>query len=349
MAGTPLEEIIKAEIAASGPMTVHRYMELCLGHPEHGYYMTRDPFGAAGDFTTAPEVSQMFGEMLGAWVAAVWDSMDRPYFRLIELGPGRGTLMADVLRVLGHAGAAPQVWLVETSPRLREEQAQRVPSANWADRLQDVPDGPQIIVANEFFDALPAHQYLIDANGARQAVIGLGPDGTLSRGLSGHRPAAVDQPVGWQERSPATDAVAQEIAARLSKSAGALLAIDYGYTSADRPDGPTLQAVRANRKVAITDQPGASDLTTLVDFDNLTARLTPLASHLTGQGAFLAAMGIGHRAAALASAVPESANAVADALERLTSPNQMGTLFKVLGAVPEGLPTPPGFAGDAHA
>ncbi|HET7409109.1 MAG TPA: SAM-dependent methyltransferase, partial [Paracoccaceae bacterium] len=154
---TPVEELLRREIAETGPLTVARYMELCLAHPTLGYYATRDPLGAAGDFVTAPEISQMFGEVIGAWVATMWQAMGRPAFRLVELGPGRGTLMADALRVLAAAGAreAAEPWLVETSPTLRAEQARRVPEARWAARLDDVPEGPFVLIANEFLDALP--------------------------------------------------------------------------------------------------------------------------------------------------------------------------------------------------
>ena len=162
---SPLEQIIHAEIVAGGPMSVARYMDLCLGHPEHGYYLTRDPLGGAGDFTTAPEISQMFGEMLGTWVAAVWIDAGRPDLRLVELGPGRGTLMADMLRVLGRAGATPEIWLVETSPTLRAIQARAVPDAIWAESCEEVPDGPAVIVANEFLDALPVRQFLSGPKG----------------------------------------------------------------------------------------------------------------------------------------------------------------------------------------
>ncbi|MEM6663711.1 MAG: SAM-dependent methyltransferase [Pseudomonadota bacterium] len=346
---TPLEAIVKAEIATSGPMTIHRYMELCLGHPEHGFYKHHDPFGPEGDFTTAPEISQMFGEMLGAWVATVWHGMGRPDFRLIELGPGRGTLMADMLRVLQPAGAVPEVWLVDTSPLLKAEQSRRVPGANWASSLAEVPTGPQIIVANEFFDALPVHQFFFGPEGAREHLMGLDADGELLPGFSAAAPNATVHALDWQEWSPLGDLVADQIAERLRDGNAAFLAIDYGYTAADRPVGPSLQALRANRQVQITDQPGRTDLTFLVDFDGLATRLAPLRSWVTGQGPFLVDLGIGHRAESLVRSEPKNAGAISDAFDVLTAPEEMGTLFKVLAAVSEGVAPPPGFGEGPRA
>ncbi|MEO1494675.1 MAG: SAM-dependent methyltransferase, partial [Pseudomonadota bacterium] len=170
-----LADLIRREIAQTGPMSVARFMELCLAHPEYGYYRTRDPLGAEGDFITAPEISQMFGEMIGVWLVQVWRDMGEPPVKLIELGPGRGTLMADALRVMDRAGMAEvaQIWFIETSPALRTAQAKRVPQARWADRIDDVPKGPSIVLANEFFDALPVRQFLCAADGWRERVVGL--------------------------------------------------------------------------------------------------------------------------------------------------------------------------------
>ncbi|MEM7212175.1 MAG: SAM-dependent methyltransferase, partial [Pseudomonadota bacterium] len=239
---TPLEGILSREIVQTGPISTARYMDLCLSHPQHGYYTTRDPLGTGGDFTTAPEISQMFGEMLGVWVATVWAGMGKPDFTLVELGPGRGTLMADVLRVLRPTGAAPDIWLVETSPTLRAEQARRVPEAHLVERLEDVPEGPMILLANEFFDALPVHQYLRTPQGWREQQVGL-VDGKLSFGLSEPVPDR-ETPLDWLEVSPAADNVTEQIAARLNQSPGAALIIDYGYVAKDTPPGLTLQALR---------------------------------------------------------------------------------------------------------
>ncbi len=375
---TPLEALIRREIAQTGPLTVARYMQLCLGHPTLGYYATRDPLGAAGDFITAPEISQMFGEVLGAWIVAIWQAIGRPAFRLVELGPGRGTLMADALRVLAAAGArdAAEPWLVETSPALRVEQARRLPGARWADRLDEVPEGPFVLVANEFLDALPVRQFLKSQAGWRERLVGLAGDGSgggrdgrghggeipdgapgggspaggrLAWGLSDTLPGADDAPVAaWREVSPAADAVAAEIARRLAAAPGAALVIDYGYRAADRPPGFTLQAVRAHARADPLESPGRADLTWLLDFDALARALAASGAtvRVAGQGAFLARLGIGRRAEVLARARPEQADAIADALERLTGAQAMGTLFKAAAAVSPGLGVPPGFEED---
>lgn len=342
---TPVEELLRRDIAETGPLTVARFMELCLAHPEHGYYRTRDPLGAAGDFTTAPEISQMFGEMIGIWIASVWDQMGRPAFRLIELGPGRGTLMADVFRVLAQLGAAraAEPWLIETSPTLRSEQAKRVKGAKWAELLEEVPEGPFILIANEFLDALPVRQFLKSRDGWRERLLGI-RDNRLAWGLSELLPGDDPAPAGsWREVSPAADAVLGEIAHRLEQSSGAALIIDYGYRRADRPAGPTLQAVRAHERVDPLEHPGEADLTWLIDFDALGRRLTGATLRLDEQGPFLARLGIGQRAAALAKTRPDAAKSVADALERLTAPEAMGQLFKVAAALSPRLGPPPGF------
>ena len=347
---TPVEALIRREIAQGGPLTVARYMELCLAHPTLGYYATRDPLGASGDFVTAPEISQMFGEVIGAWIATVWEAMGRTAFRLVELGPGRGTLMADALRVLAAAGARAMAepWLVETSERLRAEQARRVPGARWAAHLADVPEGPFIVIANEFLDALPVRQFLKSPEGWRERMVGLRDD-RLAWGLSEALPGDDETPVAaWRELSPAADAVAAEVGRRLAVAPGAALMIDYGYRAADRPPGFTLQAVRAHARADALDSPGEADLTWLIDFDALAGLLAVEGAsvRVAEQGAFLARLGIGQRAAALARARPDQADAIADALERLTGGQAMGTLFKAAAAIAPGLAPPPGFAED---
>ena len=337
---TPIESILHREIAQTGPVTVARFMELCLAHPEHGYYSTRDPLGADGDFTTAPEISQLFGEMLGVWVAAVWQSAGRPDFALVELGPGRGTLMLDMLRVLRRVRADPKVWFVETSPALRAAQAHRIPDARWADAPEAVPAGPTIIVANEFLDALPMRQFLCGPAGWSERLVGLRDD-ELAWGLSPPMPGACPEGA-WREQSEAADRVLDWISGRLRAAPGGALLVDYGYRSTDRPAGPTLQALRRHRHADPLATPGQADLTWLIDFDHVAARL---AAQIAEQAAFLAAMGIGERAAALARAQPARAGEIADGLDRLTAPDQMGSLFKVAGVVSPGLPMPPGFAG----
>jgi len=337
-----LLDIVRREIEQTGPMPISRYMALCLGHPDHGYYMTRDPLGGCGDFTTAPEISQMFGEMVGAWLVVVWQSMGRTDCRLVELGPGRGTLMADARRVAARAGFAPDIWLIETSSALRALQRRRVPDANWAETLAEVPEGPIILVANEFFDALPVRQYLTEPGSAREIVIALDAGGSLSMGLTAPFPMEGALP-GWDQFASAAGAVAGEIGERLGACSGAALIVDYGFGAADRPPGPTLQAVRGHEKVDVLASPGDVDLSALVDFDRLARQLAPAETWRTTQGSFLTSLGIGHRAAALADARPEAADEIADALERLTSPAAMGTLFKVLAAASPGIGPLPGF------
>lgn len=309
-------------------MSVARFMALCLSHPEHGYYATRDPLGRDGDFTTAPEISQMFGEMIGAWVAAVWDAIGQPIYRLVELGPGRGTLMSDVLRVTRAVGAVQEVWFVETSPVLRAAQAAKVEGAHWAASLEEVPEGPMILIANEFFDALPVHQYLRDGRIWRERMVGA--DGErLIWGLSGARPMGAGlSSLDWFERAPLADAVLDQIAHRLAQAPGGAFIADYGYQEADRPSGPTLQALRRHRPADPLDAPGQADLTWLPDFDHIAGRLGPT-TKVAEQGAFLAHLGIGRRAEQLARANPDRAGTIADDLERLTAPDQMGRLFKV--------------------
>jgi SAM-dependent MidA family methyltransferase len=317
-------------------------MELCLTHPVHGYYVSGRPLGAEGDFVTAPEISQMFGEMIGVWLAQAWIDAGRPDpVRLAELGPGRGTLMADALRAARGTGLpeAADLWFVETSATLRAEQAARHPQAQWAGTLEQVPNGPLLLVANEFFDALSVRQFLGTPQGWRERL--LGADGErLVWGLSDPLPGPARG--DWAELCTPMERIAGEIATRLRGDGGAALIIDYGYGPV-RPAGPTLQAVRRHEKVDPLTGPGTCDLTWLVDFGALSRALQGLATWQTEQGAFLARMGIGTRAAQLAAADPASAEAVADALDRLTDAARMGSLFRVLAAGPEGAPPPPGF------
>lgn len=329
-----------ALINAQGPISVATYMGMCLGDPEHGYYMTRDPLGRAGDFTTAPEVSQMFGEMIGLWATMTWAAAGGHDWKVIELGPGRGTLMADILRTGEMIGFGPEVWFVETSPILRAKQEEQVPGANWVDSFDMIPPGPALILANEFFDALPVQQYLWSPEGWRERQVGV-IDGRLAWGLSG--PLPVNHPGTWYEVSRAANSLSGQIAARIGTHGGAALIIDYGYRSEDRPDGPTLQAVKSHRKADALVLPGEADLTWLIDFDALGTAMLGLGVYRAAQGPFLTKLGIGQRAAALAEARPDEADALADALDRLTSPAEMGSLFKVLAVTPTGQPDPPGF------
>ena len=288
---TPLEALIRRRIAAAGPMPVAEYMALCLGHPEHGYYRTRDPLGRGGDFVTAPEVSQMFGELVGLWLAAA-----APEARLwVELGPGRGTLMADALRAAGAAGLRPEVWFVETSEVLRAEQARRVPGARWAERLEDVPEAPAAIVANEFFDALPVRQAVRAGGVWRERVVGLA-DGRLVFGLGGAVPGPAAPEGAVREWSPAGEAAAGEIGRRLAGAGGAALVVDYGAEAPEAGGGDTLQALAGGAFADPLAAPGAADLTAHVDFGAL-ARAAEAAGARAwpplAQGVFLERLEIG--------------------------------------------------------
>lgn len=347
---TPLEAVIRRRIELAGPMPLHDYMALCLGHPEHGYYMTRDPFGAAGDFTTAPEISQMFGELLGLWAAAVWEGMGRPApVRLVEPGPGRGTLMADALRAArlapGFAEAA-ELWLVETSPVLRALQSARLPDARCAAAFAEVPAGPFILLANEFLDALPVRQYVMTAAGWAERMVGL--DGErLAFGLRPAPGAFGPAPLGAvRERNPGAEAFAAETGRRLAADGGAALLIDYGCAEASETGADTLQAVRAHRFADPLAAPGAADLTAHVDFAAVAAAARAAGAQVFGpvpQGAFLERLGIGARAAALARARPDRAAEIDGQRRRLTDPAGMGTLFLAMALTPPGAAPPPGF------
>ncbi|QYX57863.1 SAM-dependent methyltransferase [Roseovarius sp. SCSIO 43702] len=347
---TALRSIIARQIAATGPLTIADYMTLCLLHPEHGYYTTRDPLGAAGDFVTAPEISQMFGELLGLALAQCWRDQGAPAsFALAELGPGRGTLMADMLRatrgVPGFHDAA-RLHMVEASPTLRTAQARAVPGVTHHDTAETLPEGPLFLVANEFFDALPVRQMLRDGEQWRERVVGL-TDDRLAFGLSSPLPLAGlahrlgDTATGdMVQLSPAAATIAETLGHRIAAHGGAALVIDYGDW---RVTGDTFQAVRGHTRADPLEAPGTADLTAHVDFETI-ARAAPCAhSAPTPQGVFLERLGITARAQTLARALDGDAlaNHVA-AHRRLTHPDEMGTLFKVMALHPEGAAPPPG-------
>lgn len=361
---SPLDAILRRRIALDGPMTVGEYMALALGHPEHGYYMGRDPFGEGGDFITAPEVSQVFGELLGAWFATLWRMGGAPDpFPLIELGPGRGTLMADILRAgRGMAGfdEAMTVHLVETSPHLRKRQSETLKPrpVMHHDSLASVPEGAALIVANEFFDALPIRQLVRTEAGWRERVVAVDDDGggrlvfALSHGGSPVETlldARVREtaPVGAvAEVSPDSLAVMNDIAGRVSLG-GAALIIDYGHGQSG--PGDTLQAVRNHDYTDPLKDPGLADITAHVDFGPLkTAALEAGCSVQgpVGQGDFLRALGVEQRLSRLV-ANPSNADR-RDSLEagvrRLIAEDEMGTLFKVMAVLPAGAPPMPGFS-----
>lgn len=349
---TTLADLLAQRIAQTGPLTLADYMADCLLHPAHGYYATRDPFGAGGDFTTAPEISQMFGELLGLCLAQAWLDQGRPTpFALAELGPGRGTLMADLLRatriVPGFAEAA-RVHLVEASPVLRGVQRATLgdrPVA-WCDSADDLPDLPLFLVANEFFDALPIRQFLRDGAGWRERLVGLA-GGRLSPGLSDLLPGppdpsfAGDPPGTVVELCPAAAPVMAAIAARLARRGGAAIVVDYGGW---RSKGDTLQALRAHAPEDPFARPGAADLTAHVDFEAL-ARAAPVPrTGLTHQGRLLARLGIEARAERLATGLTGAALASHRAAHRrLTAAEEMGTVFKAIAFHAPGTPPPPGF------
>ncbi|TGD62551.1 class I SAM-dependent methyltransferase [Tabrizicola sp. WMC-M-20] len=351
--GTPLGRIIAARIAATGPITLAEYMAECLLHPDHGYYTTRTPFGAAGDFTTAPEISQMFGELLGLCLAQSWLDQGAPNpFTLAELGPGRGTLMADVLRATRavpgfHAGA--QVMLVEASPALRSEQLARLAPRDitHADSIAALPDQPLFLLANEFFDALPIRQFQFDGTHWRERLVGV-QGGQLAFGLSDPltlpfaAPAFRDPAPGRVvEVCPAAQPIAETIGQRTHAHGGAALIVDYGGW---RSAGDTFQAVRAHGFADPLATPGQADLTAHVDFEALAAH-AGLPHAYTGQGPFLLRLGIEARAARLAHSLtgaPLQSHLAAH--RRLTHPQEMGSVFKVLGLHRPGTPPPPGFA-----
>jgi NADH dehydrogenase [ubiquinone] 1 alpha subcomplex assembly factor 7 len=351
---TPLEDILRAQIARFGPMSVAEYMTLCLLHPEHGYYTTRDPLGRAGDFVTAPEISQMFGELIGLWLAQVWLDQGRPApFLLAELGPGRGTLMADLLRAAGRVPGfleAADLHLVEASPALRKVQAQTLAgfAVAFQDQVTDLPEAPLFLVANEFFDALPIRQFLRDDCGWRERLVGLA-DGRLSFGLGPLLPVAALEDAGTgaapgtliEVSSPVQD-IAGDLARRIAGRGGVALIIDYGT---EGEPGDTFQAIRGHRKVDPMSVPGRTDLTAHVDFAAL-RRATQGVARVSGpmaQGAFLGHLGIAARAEALALHLQGPAlDAHVAAFHRLTDPGEMGTLFKVMALSPESAPSLPG-------
>jgi len=348
---SPLADRIRALIAANGPLTVAQYMAHCLYDPEHGYYMRRHPFGAAGDFITAPEVSQMFGEIVGAWLVQAWRLCGAPApAALVELGPGRGTLMADILRVAAKAPdlrSAVTVRLVETSPALTASQAKTLAghAVEWHGSLEAVPEAPLLLVANEFFDALPIRQCERRDGAWQERVIALDPAGRLAFGLGpGGIEGAPEAPDGSVlEVCPAADAVVAEIARRIVAFGGAALIVDYGHAQSGL--GETLQAVRQHRYADPLDSPGEADLTAHVDFAALARRARSEGAAVHGpipQGEFLLALGLLERAGQLGARGDAATRAgLQAAVERLAAPDQMGALFKVMAITRPGLAPPP--------
>lgn len=334
-------------------MSIAAYMQECLWHPDFGYYATKDPLGSDGDFVTAPEVSQMFGELVGLCLAQVWIDQGRPGpFTLAELGPGRGTLMADIRRatrnVPGFLESADTV-LLDASPVLRAAQADRLADAQptWIDTADDLPHQPLLVVANEFFDALPIRQYVRDQDKWRERCIGV-ENGKLAWGLSPAlpQPALTDRLVDTRngdlvEDCPAAAPIMATLADRITAHGGAAVVIDYGDW---RSLGDTLQALRDHSSVDVLDQPGKADLTAHVDFEALAkAAASCRYTRLTPQGVFLERLGITARAQHLARRAKDaSIDDVIAAHRRLTHPEEMGHLFKVMGLYPPDAAPPPG-------
>lgn len=351
---TPLADLIARRIAQAGPITLADYMAECLLHPEHGYYTTKTPFGTQGDFTTAPEISQMFGEMLGLCLAQVWLDQGAPArFTLAELGPGRGTLMADVLRATRKVAgfhAAADVVLMEASPALRARQRAALGThpVRWIDRISDLPDAPLYLLANEFFDALPIRQFTRLGGAWAETVVGL-RDGALVLGRAAPLPLAALEhrladtgPGDVVEICPGAVPIAAHIGGMIAARGGAALIVDYGGWMSR---GDTFQAVRAHGHANPMAAPGEADLTAHVDFAALGAAARPATHVFTTQGTFLARLGIGQRTAALATQLAGDARqSHLAAYHRLTDPAEMGSVFKVLALYPAGTAPPPGCA-----
>ncbi len=357
---TPLEHIIKQEIAGSGPMSVERYMTLCLSDPDHGYYIKQDPFGRAGDFITAPETSQMFGELIGVWcVDLVQRSHALSALNLIELGPGRGTLLCDLVRAgrTSSPAFADAIHLVEQSPALRRVQRETLKDAGldarWHKGLDSIPRGAFIAIANEFFDALPIRQYQQTASGWRQRAIGLDSNGVLAF-TTGDEPVSEsaippglrDQPQGAiVECCPGAQAIVAQLADRMRSHPGIALIIDYGPRRSGA--GDTLQAVARHARTPVLQAPGDADLTAHVDFSALAALARQKGAAVYGpctQRAFLLALGLEARASRLArSAGRTQARLITAAVERLAGVRAMGHLFKVMMIASKSMPVPEPF------
>ncbi|GLK51364.1 class I SAM-dependent methyltransferase [Maricaulis virginensis] len=353
---------LRDRIRQTGPMSIAAFMTEALFDPREGYYATKDPIGAGADFITAPEISQMFGELMGLWAAQSWMDMGKPAaFQLVELGPGRGTMMADALRaartVPGFVDAA-HVVLIEASAALKAVQAQTLgptgAQIRWVDRLESVPAGPAIVLGNEFLDCLPVRQAIRRGDDWHERMIGLDADEAFVFVLG--PPLGADADLiperlrdapedSLAELRPGDRQVVDALAARFAEAPGRALFIDYGPATSET--GDTLQAVKAHKKVPPLEAPGTADLTARVDFESLAAAARAAGLTVSGpvtQGDFLVGLGLEARAAALCQAAPDKRAVFARQVWRLTDPEQMGTLFKLVCLDADGLPAPPGFA-----
>ncbi len=349
MSEAPLSEIFKRLIATTGPISLMHFM----GESNARYYSHRDALGAEGDFITAPEISQMFGELVGLWLADLWIRADRPdQVHYVELGPGRGYLARDAQRVMKLHGLEPRMHLVEGSTRLRDMQLAQVPGATFHHDLSSIPtDGPLLVAANEFLDALPVRQLVKTDEGWREIMVDVADDGFAF--VAGRQPMDSAIPEARREAEPGTvietcpGAAAQmfEVAGRLANQGGAALFIDYGHVQPRF--GSTLQAVRAHQKLDPLAAPGEADLTAHVDFHQMKQIALSRGVEWMGtvtQGAWLTALGINQRAEALVKSSPHQRDVVMSARDRLIAPEQMGNLFKVMGLAAQGWPMGAGFA-----
>ena len=358
---SPLYDEIRRRIASAGPLSVHEFMALALGHSAHGYYRRDDPLGAAGDFVTAREISQMFGELIGLWTADAWSRAGRPAkVRFVELGPGRGTLMADALRAITQAAPdlrdALSLHFVECNRTLRMKQAQALAGfvePSWHDAFADVPAGPAIVIANEFFDTLPIRQLVRAADGWRERVVAYDA-GAARLAFAAGPPAPPPHPAhdgaigAIAEFCPEGAALARAIARRMATEGIAALIVDYGYATGRT--GETLQAVRRHEFADPLVAPGECDLTAHVDFLAIAGAARSAGAAVHGpvpQGAFLARLGIGARAnTLLRTATPAQREGIAAAVRRLIGADEMGTLFKALAIVAPSFGVPDGFQAE---
>lgn len=356
-----LGERIARLIQSQGPLSIAQFMTLALHDPQDGYYATRDPLGRTGDFITAPEVSQMFGELLGLWIVQCWRDQDcSKQARLVELGPGRGTLMADALRTIARVApaflAAIEIVLIEASPALRQIQSEtlsKFAGVRWLSQFDDSLAGrPLFLLANEFFDALLVRQYVKTERGWCERMVILDESGALSFALAPVPMAGMIVPEARGEAedgavyeiSPPAIAIAEEVAQIVSARGGAALIVDYGHDGSGF--GDTLQAVKGHKYAGLLDAPGEADLSAHVDFAALSAAALRGGAKPYGpvaQGVLLEKLGLRQRAEQLSSANPLDAAAMASAVERLIGGREMGTLFKALAILPERAPPPPGF------
>ncbi len=357
---SPLGQKLVRLIEAQGPIPISQFMMLALHDAEQGVYAARNAIGREGDFITAPEISQMFGELIGLWLLEVWRQQDKPgKIRLAELGPGRGTLMKDVLRAArldANFLAALDVMLIEASPALQAVQKQALTDSpttlRWSAKVEDAfGDMPLFLVANEFFDALPIHQYVKTESGWHERMV-VSDNGKLDFALApmAAQGLAIPESRGDAETgavfetSPASTALAEEIAAHIARHGGAAVLIDYGHTGTGF--GETLQAMARHRHAPILESPGTADLSAHVDFAALAQAVERGGAKAFGpvaQGDFLRALSIEHRAEQLAKKNPAHSKSIQSALQRLTAPDEMGNLFKVLAIMPPTAPAPPGF------